>query len=214
MKKRFCIITIVLLMLMMTLQMSSFAVIDQAQLFIAKEWANNTYAVQATTYAVKTFQTLGYDIKGGLPALHYTITDSRSTILNYLSGTGNNYAFFVFAHGGPGIFTMNNSSASAAIRSSDITGYWHFVFINGCSCMSNDSFAQAFKTVGYSNRASLGWFDVVTSGASSEWWSYFKNQAGTTNLRSACLASADKCSNSTPIRIYGDKTWNGKAWNK
>lgn len=216
MKKRTSITIIICILLISSLQISSFAVIDQAKLFIAEEWANDSQAVQATNYAVRTFQTLGYDIQGGLPVLKYTVANTRSAILNWLSGDGNNYAFYVFAHGADGQFNMCRDGANAPQRiyASDITGYWHFVFLNCCSSMETDSLARAFKTTGYSNRASLGWYATVTNTASAEWWSYFKNVAGTTNLRSACLAAADNCSNSTPIRIYGDKTWNGYAWDK
>lgn len=214
MKKKFFITTIISMLLILTLQISSFAVIDQAKLFLSTDFQNNSLAVQAMNHSVDTFQTLGYDIQGGLPLLHYYVTNSKSTILNWLSGDGNNYGFLVSSHGNTGFFTMQSGNTSARIYPSDITGYWHFVFLDSCSSMANDSLAAAFKTTGYSNRASLGWYTTVGTDGSEEWWSYFKNVAGTTNLRSACLAAADNCSNSTPIRIYGDKTWNGYAWDK
>lgn len=207
MRRKFLIVTIISLILITVLQISSFAVIDQAKLFIATD-CNNTLARQTTNYAIKTFEKLGYNVLG------LSITGRKSDVLNYISGTGNNYGFYEYGHGGTGVFTMKNGDKNQYIYPSDITGYWHFVFLNSCSCLSNDAFGQAFRTVGYSNRAILGWYQTVTFGASDEWWSYFKNVAGTTNIRSACLAAADKCSNSTPIRIYGDKTWNGKAWDK
>jgi len=195
-------------MLMIALQISSFAVTDQAKLFLSHELSSLSSAVRATNYAVQTFQKLGYDIQGGTTSvLKYYITNSKSTVLNYIKGTGNNYAFYEFAHGDDGLFNMSRdgSNAPQTIFASDITGYWHFVF------MATDKLAQAFKTGGYNYRASLGWYATVTDAASEEWWSYFKNQAGTTNIRSACLNAADKCSRSTPIRIYGDKSWDGKA---
>lgn len=214
MKKRIFVTILISILIILTLQISSFAVIDQARLFLAKEWTSSNSAVQTTLYAVRTFKTLGYDVLGSIP--WYTVTDSRSTVLNYISGTGHNYAFYVFAHGDDGRFNMcrDGDNAPQRIYSSDITGYWHFVFLNCCSSMSSDSLARAFKTTGYDYRASLGWFNTVTDVASAEWWGYFKNVAGTTNIRSACLAAADQCSHSTPIRIYGDKTWDGKAWDK
>ena len=43
----------------------------------------------------------------------------------------------------------------------------------------------------------------------------FKDIAGTTDLQKACLSATDKNNKyPTSIRIYGDKTWNGKAWDK
>ncbi len=59
----------------------------------------------------------------------------------------------------------------------------------------------------------MGWFNnTVYTNACSEWWGYFKNAVTTTNLRNACLVAAGQCSNSTPIRIYGDTSWYGYAW--
>lgn len=214
MKKKCLIITIIFSILIILLQISSFAVIDQAKLFLSKDFKDDTSAKQAIAYSVKTLRNLGYDIKGGLPLLGYSLTDKKSDILNWLSGDGNNYAIVVSCHGNSSCFGMKNGDSSQCIYPSNITGYWHFVFLDSCSSMANDSFAKAFKTVGYNYRASFGWYTTVTTPATEEWWGYFKNEAGKTNIRSACLAAADKCSNSTPIRIYGDKTWDGKAWDK
>lgn len=214
MRKKFLFITIISLILICILQISSLAVIDQAQLFLSTDFQNDADAVQAMKHGVKTFQTLGYNIQGGLPLLHYSITDSKATVLQYIRGTGNNYAFLVSSHGNSSLFAMKLKDDNQDIYPKDISGYWHFVFLDSCSSMANDSFAQAFKTVGYSNRASFGWYTTVETPGSREWWSYFKKVAGTTNIRSACLSAADLCSNDTPIRIYGDKTWNGKAWDK
>lgn len=215
-KKLISILTIALILICL-LQFSSFAIIDQAKLFISEELAYNTYNIQVMTYAVKTFKILGYNIlNGNTGALNYHIANSRNQVLDYISGTGNNYGFFVHAHASDGAFNMSRDGDNAPQRiySSDITGYWHFVFINGCSSMASDSLARGFKTVGYSNRASLGWYKGINNDAGAEWWKYFKDEAGKTNLRDACLNAADQCKLSTPIRMYGDKTWNGKAWDK
>lgn len=214
MKNKIIITLLIISGLLCMLTTNALAVKDQARLFMSTDFNNSTSMKHATLCAVATYRRLGYNVIGGTPILGYTTTSSRQTVLNYISGMGNNYAFFVSAHGNPNLFTMQSGNQSQYIRPTDITGYWHFVFLNSCSCMSTDAFARAFKTVGYSNRASLGWFNTVTFAGSEEWWSYFVNQAGTTNLRAACLAAADRCSNSTPIRIYGDKTWNGRAWDK
>lgn len=214
MKKRLFVTLLISILIILSLQFSSFAVIDQAQLFLSTDFQNDSSATQAMKYGVKTFQTLGYNITSGNILRRYIITNSKSTVLNYISGTGNNYAFLVSSHGNSNCFAMQNGNSSSYIYPSDISGYWHFVFLDSCSSMANDSFARAFRTTGYDYRASFGWYTTVTTSGSEEWWSHFKDVAGTTNIRSACLAAADQCSNSTPIRIYGDKTWDGKAWDK
>lgn len=140
---------------------------------------------------------------------------TKANVLNYISGTGKNYGFLVSSHGYAGLFNMDLSKDdnSARVFPSDITGYWHFVFINACDTMKTDAMAQAFKTIGYSNRASMGWSGTILNAGSREWWGYFYNSAGNMNLRAAALDAASKCQYNTPIRAYGDKeNWAGYAW--
>ena len=209
MKKKIYIILIITLLLVFIHQFHCLAATDEVKLFLSGQCADSSYATQTMIYAANTFRTLGYNIRSSSNS-DYTVTSVINPTIQYIYESGNNYAFFNFSHGASNAFWYADDQY---IYSSYITGNWHFVFLNHCYSLYNDTeFAQAFKTVGYSNRASLGWFDSVTDGASEEWWSYFKNLAGTTNLRSACLAAADNCSRYTPIRIYGDKTWTGHAW--
>lgn len=210
MKKTIKTISILLSLLILTINSVSFAATDQFRAFRSYDFEDSDSVSQAVSYAVWTFQDLGYANVDGTNT--YTKTNDRSVVLNYIGGSGNNYGFFVYAHGNSNLFTMRTGDTTRYIYPSNISGNWHLVFLNCCSCMSTDSFADAFNTVGYSNRASMGWYNTVTIGAAEEWWSHFYSVAGTTNLRSACLAAADQCTGSTPIRIYGDKTWNGMAW--
>lgn len=207
MKKKICFALIILLIIIFILQIQCFASTDQAKLFLSSQLSTSPYATQTMAYAVSTYNTLGYNILGSSP--YYTVTGSKSDILNYINWAGNNYAYFSFSHGTSNAFWVANNDY---IWASDISGNWHFVFLNHCYSLYDNTFAQAFHTIGYTNRASLGWFDSVTDGASEEWWSYFKNVAGTTNLRAACLSAAGNCDHYTPIRIYGDKDWYGFAW--
>lgn len=163
-----------------------------------------------TVYAVSTFQMLGYNNMSGIHN-NYTVTSSKSDVLEYINYLGNNFGFYVNAHGNADLFTMQNCNPNQYIYPSDISGYWHFVFLDCCSCLATDKFARAFQTVGYSNRSTLGWYENVTVGGAEEWWWNFSNVAGSTNIRSACLTAADRSTNYTPIRIYGDKTWTGIA---
>lgn len=212
MRKKILSVFLIFLICICSFNISCFATTDEVKLFISGDFGTDTYAVQATTYAANTFDNLGYDIRKTSLIFNYAVTSSRDTVMNYIQESGNNYAFYVFAHAGPGVFAMQNGVASSYIYSSDITGGWHLVFINGCSSMADQSFANAFHTIGYDNRASLGWYLDVTNVASAEWWGYFYEAAGSMGLRDACLEAASHCSNSTPIRIFGDTSWYGFAW--
>lgn len=212
MRKKILFIFFIFLICICLFDIRCFATVDEVKLFISTDFGNDTYAVQATTYAANTFNKLGYKIRKNSLVLNFFVTGARSTVLDYLHESGNNYAFYVFAHANPNLFAMTSGDSTSYIYPSDITGGWHLVFLNGCSAMSTTSFADAFHTTGYSNRASLGWYLNVTNAASAEWWSYFYEAAGTMNLRDACLEAASHCSKSTPIRIFGDTSWYGWAW--
>ncbi len=190
------------------LQSSIFASNWQVQGFMSTDFSG--IAETNSLYAMNTFRNLGYNNVFGNNDT-WTTTGNKSTVMEYINYPGNNFGFYVNAHGNPNLFTMQNGNPSQYIYPSDISGYWHLVFIDSCSCLATDVFARAFQTVGYSNRSTLGWYEDVTVGGATEWFSYFKNVAGTTNIRSACLIAADQTSYYTPIRIFGDKTWTGIA---
>lgn len=212
MKRKIVSIFLIFLIYICLFNISCFAAVDEVKLFISSDFGIDTYAVQATTHAANTFDKLGYKIRKTSLIFNYSVTGSRNTVLNYIHESGNNYAFYVFAHANPNSFAMTNGDSSSYIYPSDITGGWHLVFLNGCSSMASTSFAEAFHTIGYDNRASLGWYLTVTNVASAEWWGYFYEAAGTMGLRDACLEAASHCSHSTPIRIFGDTSWYGFAW--
>ena len=140
-------------------------------------------------------------------------TNDKNYLLNeWIRISGNNYGFYIYAHGNSSGFTLENGNSSKFVSSSDISGNWHLVFLDSCSCLATDTFGRAFKTLGYSNRATLGWYMDIAHVASEEWWTHFYPVAGTTNIRSACLTAADQSQNKTPIRMYGDTSWYGWAW--
>lgn len=215
-------ISILMLTLILLVSTSCFAATDQFRAF--KTWdyelddvsqTDHDAVNNAVSYAVWTFQDLGYTNFDGTN--YYTVSNDKSYLLNnWINISGNNYGFYVYAHGGHSTsniwFNMQTGTEATRVYPSDISGNWHLVFLDSCSVMANDDFADAFNTLNQSNRATLGWYDTVKHIASAEWWEHFFSVAGTTNLRSACLSAADQCSESTPIRIYGDKTWYGFAW--
>ena len=209
MKKNLIQFSVIFSFIMIMLGTSCFAATDEFRAFNTWDF-DNTTAVETLSYAVWTFQNLGYTNSAGTNK--FNTTSSRDVVLNYIKGSGRNYGFYIKAHGNPNLFTTKSGDSSQYIYPDDISGNWHLVFIDSCSTGASDNFARKFNTVGYSNRAYLSWYKTVTVGASREWWGYFYQYAGNSGLRSACLAAADRCSNSTPIRMYGDKEWNGKAW--
>lgn len=200
------ILSLAIVLTLILFSNSCFAV-EEFQAFSAFDCDTNTYGTQANRLAVSTFQDLGYT--NSLGTGQYLTTAYKSPVLSYIQTLSNNFAFYVLAHGNTALFTMEQNNFSQYIYPEDIEGYWYLIFINSCSTFSNDEMARAFKTVGYDQRAAMGWYDTVTFTGSYEWWSHFHNVAGLTNLRSACLAAADQCDNYTPIRLFGDKTWSG-----
>ena len=211
--KRFTILLIVLITIFF-FNTSCFAATDQFRTFMTWDYENNPYhenVNNAVSHGVWTFQKLGYI--NAIGTNNYTNTNDKNYLLNeWIRISGNNYGFYIYAHGNSSGFTLENGNSSKFVSSSDISGNWHLVFLDSCSCLATDTFGRAFKTLGYSNRATLGWYMDIAHVASEEWWTHFYPVVGTTNIRSACLTAADQSQNKTPIRMYGDTSWYGWAW--
>ncbi|MBQ9297797.1 MAG: hypothetical protein IJ223_01975 [Clostridia bacterium] len=197
---------ILLLLVMFLLPNFSMASTDQYKAFLSTDFSSDFHSINATGLASATFMKLGYT---NASSSDYEVAYSKWNVLNYISGMGNNYGIVINAHGN----STNIGIANQLISPSDIVGVWHLVALDCCECLQTNSFATAFKTVGYSNRATLGWYTTIWNNASPEWWANFYGYAGTECLRDAALDAANNCVNSTPIRIYGDKlNWDGTAW--
>lgn len=205
-------VLIATLLFVFLFQVFSFASTDQAAIYFSSDFAGEQCAKDAANYAGLTFRKLGYNLTTVNGANLYVMTNSNQTVLNYITGSGNNYGLYVSSHGGTGWFSMQ-LNGSTKIYPSDIKGNWHFVFLDSCRSLANGDFASAFKTTSaYSNRAILGWYKDVTTGASAEFWPHFYSFAGTESLRDCALDAASNCVADTPIRFYGDSSWNGYAW--
>ena len=65
-----------------------------------------------------------------------------------------------------------------------------------------------------SNKAFLGYYQTITIGNNTTWNQLFWNYVGGMNLRDAALKATEftNVAGSVPIRMYGDKTWYGWAW--
>lgn len=203
------VLLVIIFLLLMTTK--NYASTDEVCLFVSSENSGNPLTYMATVYVKNTFEKLGYNNVSGTSD-GYRVTNNKQDVINYIRSSGKNYGFYEYAHGKAGAFSMDSGSSSATITSSDISGNWHLVILNSCYSLENSSLADAFHTTGYSNRASLGWYGYIGTDASAEFWRNFYPLAGTMNLRDAALGAADQCQLSTPIRIYGDKSWYGWAW--
>ena len=132
-------------------------------------------------------------------------------MLEWINNTGNGYAMYVHTFGGTGYF---NDYYGYSIDNSMISGNWDFVYIDSSYSAANTDLANAFHSVGYSNRCFLGWSGTVTS-ANSETFNYhfWLNNVGNTSIRLAAVNAASSVpgSGTTPIKLYGSTTYTGTA---
>lgn len=170
---------------------------------------------QAILYATRTLQRLGYINSGGTD--QYTATRYSSDVRNYINQSGNNYGLVVFAHGLENdynsiFFNTDNTGGVTrnSLEASQVTGNWHLVLLNTCYVCGNDTFPNAFKTVGYSNRATIGFNNDVSFIDARNYWRGFNNLAGNDSLGNI----NDYLNNliGTQALVYGDWQWNGYAW--
>lgn len=187
----------------------TYATVDQAGVFATADFSSST-TTTVCNYANNGLKKLGYNVT------HYNSqANDREDILSYIRLTGKNYAFFFFGHSNSSNITAKNGYASGTINANDISGYWHFVVLAGCNTAENTTFADAFNVSSGSNKAFLGFYQSITAGNSLEWNRLFWNYVGTMNLRQCALEATEftDIAGSVPIRMYGDKTWWGNAWN-
>lgn len=198
----------ILLIITASLSCNVFAATDQAGVFSTQDFVG--YYGEPTVRVARTgIEKLGYTVT------HYNESvSSKSTVTGYINTSAKNYCLYLKCHASSTSLAIVNGDSSNYISQSEISGNWHFVFLDGCSTAEDNGWATAFKTVGYSNRAFLGWYQIVWTEPVYEWSVTFWDQVGTKSLRDAALAAADSVdgSGTTPIRMYGDKTWWGSAW--
>ncbi len=146
---------------------------------------------------------------------------SSSDVLNYVNNDPKAYAFYINCHGNSSSLATKDSSGNSklVLNSSEVSGNWHFVFLDACKTAANTTWANAFKiNSNYSKRAFLGWSNLINQVNSHEFSGYFWNEVAarkyTSNVRDAAVWAADKVpgSGTTPIRFYGDRSYNGTAY--
>lgn len=163
-------------------------------------------AITIGNAAYAGLKNLGYnsDLYVGFGPDMYT---SMKTFLN----SSNSYGFYVSCHGTSNYLT---DIKSWWLYSSEITGNWHFVFLDACSTAANTTWANAFKINGYSRRAFLGWSTIVSTDNTYLFATFFWPQVGLGSIRDAAVWAASKVpgAGTTPIRFYGDYTYSGRAY--
>lgn len=122
------------------------------------------------------------------------------------------YAFFCMAHGGWGSLSDNRTWYR---YSTEVTGNWYFVFLDACDTAVTTEWANAFKTIGYSNRGFLGWYDLVYTDASAnfdrQFWPQLVSQTHSNNIKDAAIWAAAQVTQYTPIGYSGGRYYNGRA---
>ncbi len=167
--------------------------------------SKSAYYNDCAVYAKYGLEDLGYSVStvtGGI---------TKSSMLDWIGNTGNGYAFYVHTFGGDGYF---NDYSGKSIDADDISGNWDLVYIDSSYSAKTNELARAFHTVGYSDRCFLGWYNPVTTANSNSFNYYFWTEYVThATIRSAALAAASRVpgDGTTPIRFYGDTSYDGSA---
>lgn len=210
-KDKLVVIVIIMITLFFASSLNSFAVIDQAGIFSANSLQIG-YEIQLAQLAREGMQKLGYNIT----EYNDSVTEIE-TIVNYITDSGNHYAMYLNGHGAEDVFSIYQTGNEIITPTNNtIKGYWHFIFMSSCSSAATDTFANAFKTTGYTNRAFMGWYKTVEVGWNYRWSQQFWPHVGENTLRQVALdaTSVSNTPGTTPIRMYGDKNWYGWAWDK
>lgn len=171
-------------------------------------------AYSKSSYAKTYLQKLGYSTTASIIS---TVSDG-SKIRNFVQNDTKAYGLYISCHGSTQRLSLG-SAATELLTPSQVKGNWHFVFLDACSTAANANWPNAFKiNSSYSKRAFLGWGTDVTAGNSYEFCSYFwpetYNKNHSNYIQEAAVWAADQVpgSGTTPIRFYGDRTYNGRAY--
>ena len=164
---------------------------------------------QAAEYATKALQKLEFN--NNYITDQPVLVNTAQEVLNYTNLLGNNYAVAIFGHGVQNVYNqilLNNSSST--LYSSDISGNWHLVLLNVCHIGGASTFANAFNTVGYSDRATIAFTGSLGMLNARNYWINFYNLACSDTLANI-NSYASSVSGASGV-VYGDSSWNGYAW--
>lgn len=207
-RKNKIIISLILFISLVSILTSVFASTDEAGLFCTND-LTNSYGSLTLSLANTGMQGLGFSITN-----YNDSVTAKSTIMNYINTSAHNYGLYIKSHASSTELAVVNGTSSTYIYPSNISGNWHFVFLDGCSTAANSNWANAFHTVGYTSRGFLGWYTTVWTDKVYAFSQVFWNQVGTNTIRDAALTAAASVpgSGTTPIKYYGDTSYHGWAW--
>ncbi len=157
--------------------------------------------------------------ESGMRSLNYTVDTDVWTValgseIRLFMGLSSAYGLYIDSHGSASSIGDNSTWS---INASEITGNWHFVFLDACSTAASTTWANAFKINGYSSRAFLGWSNNVTIGNAYKFCKVFWKEIEQRNHYNSVEAIAEWSANqipgsgTTPIRFYGDQSYAGYA---
>ena len=185
---------------------------------------------RARVFSTDFFSTMASDKQhavNGLNSLNYNVSTkdsaTKSQILSWTNSGGsnynnNNYCFYISTHGasdteaasGITYFKDNNR---VKIYPGNITGNWHFIYIDACNSKRNNKFPNSFNIKSTSsNKAYLGWATEVQIASANSFNNYFLETYVTHHpIRTAAIKAAADVpgSGTTPIRFVGDTSWYG-----
>lgn len=158
-------------------------------------------------YAVDGLSKLGYS-----PCTSSIGAITKTSMLQYIGRTDNNYGLYVHALGGQGFW---DDYYGNRITASDLSGYWDFVFLDVTQTARDKTLANALHCIGYTNRCFLGWYNTVMfSDAETFGYYFWLEEVGRGNsIYSAAInaATAVPGAQSASIMLYGSTTYTGVA---
>ena len=158
-----------------------------------------------------------------LKKLGYTSTstmvddeDLRDEVLDFVRNDPKAYGFYIDCHGST---TLLSTDENDILSYTEVLGNWHFVFLDACSTAANTNWSNKFHiSSSYSKRAFFGWRTTVgiTNAYTfcSAFWPETYNRNHSNNVRDAAVWAAAQVpgSGTTPIKFYGDTSYNGRAY--
>lgn len=166
-------------------------------------------------HAINGFNKLKYNVStedNSTRAQIFSWTNSGGSAYN-----NNNYAFYISTHGASDIEAPNGityflDTNSNQIVPGEISGNWHFVYIDACNSKRNNNFPNSLNITGHSQRAYLGWATEVGIAEANTFNNYFWETYITNyTIQQAAVKAAAEVpgSGTTPIRFSGDSSWYG-----
>lgn len=169
----------------------------------------NSYRADNIQLSSSGFSALGYNVT---LASTYSGSSINTDVINYIQGNSNEYAFYFNGHGSS---TEMGFKLHPVFNYTQVSGNWHFVYLDGCSTAADTTWANAFHIYGYSNRAYLGWSNAVQLVYTHEFNEHFwPLMTGYNYVRYSAQLAASQVNGTgtTPIRFYGDIYYKGGAW--